>query len=365
MRLSEVADSRDNNFDVLRLFAAAIVLVSHSFFLAGVDDPVGNATGITLGSLGVALFFGMSGFLILKSWMFDPRVRPFARKRALRIMPALWVAILLTTFVLGPIVTELSLGAYFADPGTWRYFLLGMVLVTFGGVLPGVFGDNAYPDAVNGSLWTLPIEASAYVMVAVLGVVGVLRRRSMLPVLLLVSLAVAFLAQDHPVLLNLRLYSFFLMGMTLYAWRDRIVLSWPLGIVGLAAWALSFNTPALVLVSSTVLPYVALVVAYRTPHALRRFVHFGDVSYGLYIYAFPVQQLVAWGIGGGVQPWQVFVISMPIAWLLGLASWRIVERPALRRKPRAAVAPRPEVVAGAEPIISLPAVDQVEPATTS
>jgi peptidoglycan/LPS O-acetylase OafA/YrhL len=363
MRLSEVADSRDNNFDVLRLFAAAIVLVSHSFFLAGVEDPVGTATGITLGSLGVALFFGMSGYHILKTWSYDPKVLSYARKRALRIMPALWVALLLTTLVLGPLVTELSLGAYLADPGTWRYLLLGSALLTFGGVLPGVFADNPYPDAVNGSLWTLPIEASAYVMVAVLGVVGVLRHRISVPLLLVAALTVSWAVQENDVLLNLRLYAFFLMGMTLYAWRDRIVLSWPLALIGLMAWVVSFNSSVLVVVSATALPYAAMVVAYRTPHALRRLVHFGDVSYGLYIYAFPVQQLVAWSIGDDVTPLQIFAVSLPIAWLCGLASWRLVERPALRLKPRAAAAPRPEVVAGAEPIISRPAVE-AEPATS-
>ncbi len=333
MRLSDVSDSRDNNFDVLRLFAATIVLVSHSFFLAGVDDPVGAWTGITLGSLGVALFFGMSGFLIMKSWTFDPRVRTFAEKRILRIMPALWVVIAVTTFVMGPLLTELSLGAYLTDPGTWRYFILGSLLVTFGGVLPGVFEDNPYPDAVNGSLWTLPIEASAYAMVALLGVLGAYRRREVLPVLLVASLVVSVLVQDHPVLMNLRLYSFFLAGMTMYAWRDRIVLSWSVSAVALLAWVLAFNSPVLVVISATALPYVAMVFAYRTPAALRRLAAFGDVSYGLYIYAFPIQQIAALALGAKVTPLGIFLISLPAAWLLGLASWRIVEKPALRRKP--------------------------------
>lgn len=361
MRLGSVADTRDNNFDVLRLFAAAIVLVSHSFFLAGVDDPFGDWTGITLGGLGVALFFAMSGFLILKSWSYRPVVGDFTRKRALRILPALWVAILLTTFVMGPIVTELSLVDYLLDPGTWRYAILGCALITFGGVLPGVFEDNPYPDAVNGSLWTLPIEASAYVMVAVLGMVGALRRSWTLPTLFAIALAVAFAVQENEVLMHLRLYAFFLAGMVMYAFRDRVVLSWPIAVVALVAWAASFNTPALVVVSATALPYVVFVFAYRTPRSLRRIVAFGDVSYGLYIYAFPVQQLIALAIGDSVEWWQILLIAAPISWLLGLASWRLVERPALRHKPG---------VTKAEDRISDPAMPiaddpELEPATAT
>jgi len=333
MRLADVADSRDNNFDVLRLFAASIVLVSHSFFLAGPDDPFGAWTGITLGSLGVALFFGMSGFLILKSWSFEPRSRSFFRKRALRIMPALWAALLLTTFVLGPIITTEPITVYFTSFGTWKYVIAGCLLVTFGGVLPGVFENNPYENAVNGSLWTLPIEASAYCMVAVLGVIGALRRPAVLPILFGSSLVVSFLAQDHEVLQNLRLYAFFLAGMLLYAQRARVMLSWPIAGVGMVAWVASFNTPALVVVSAIALPYVVMVVAYRTPAALRSITRFGDVSYGLYIYAFPVQQLVALALGDAVAPGKILVIAFPIAWLLGLASWRLVERPALRLKP--------------------------------
>lgn len=334
MRLSDLADSRDNNFDVLRLFAASMVLVSHSFFLAGVDDPVGVATGITLGSLGVALFFSMSGFLILKSWLFLPDAGDFTRKRALRILPALWVALLLTTFVLGPLETTLPLTDYFESLATWRYLAAGAALITFGGRLPGVFEDNPYPSAVNGSLWTLPIEASAYVMVGVLGVLGLARKRSALVPAFVLSLIAAWYFQDNALLQNLRLYAFFLAGMLLYSYRDRVVLSWKLAAVGMLAWVASFNTGLLVVVSATALPYVVMVLAFHTTPRLRGLARFGDVSYGLYIYAFPIQQAIALMLGGNVSPAAIMLISFPIAWLLGLASWRLIERPALKLKPK-------------------------------
>ncbi len=122
MRLSDVADSRDNNFDVLRLFAASIVLVSHSFFLAGQQDPVGT---LDRHHARVA----RRRPVLRHERLPDPQelvVRPLGQavceKRILRIMPALWVVIALTTFVLGPIVTELPLTEYLSDPGTWSYW---------------------------------------------------------------------------------------------------------------------------------------------------------------------------------------------------------------------------------------------------
>ena len=115
------------------------------------------------------MFFAMSGFLIAKSWSDLPRLVPFAVKRALRILPALVVAVSVTVFVIGPLFTTLPLTSYFSDPVTWLYLVRCSLLITFFGTLPGVFEDNPYPDAVNGSLWTLPVEACCYAMAAALG----------------------------------------------------------------------------------------------------------------------------------------------------------------------------------------------------
>ncbi len=156
--------------------------------------------------------------------------------------------------------------------------VLGCLLVTFGGVLPGVFEANPYPDAVNGSLVDASDRGKCLCDGRDPGGARLARRPRAIVAVLVASLAVSFALQDHPLLLNLRLYAFFLMGMALYAYRDRIVLSWPLALVALGAWVISFNTPVLVLVSATALPYVAMVLAYRTPRSWRRIVAFGDVS---------------------------------------------------------------------------------------
>jgi peptidoglycan/LPS O-acetylase OafA/YrhL len=150
--LAARTEDRRNAFDVLRLVAATLVLVSHCYALSGRDDPITSATATTLGTIGVLMFFAMSGFLISKSWTDQPAVFPFAVKRALRLIPGLAVAVVLTALVLGPLVTTLSPSGYFTSLTTYVYTIRSAFLVTFAGTLPGVFTDNVYPNAVNGSL---------------------------------------------------------------------------------------------------------------------------------------------------------------------------------------------------------------------
>jgi len=345
VRLEDRLDDRDNNFDVLRLVAAALVLFSHCYPLTGHDEPFGELTGVTLGEIGVVMFFAMSGFLIAKSWTDEPDPGRYAFKRALRLLPALVVAVTITTLVLGPLFTTLSLGDYLTDAETWFYLVRASLLVTIAGQLPGVYTDNVYPDAVNGSLWTLPVEACCYVMVAVLGVLGLLRRSGLLlagaAVVLLattplspLTAAIGDTAAGGNVTIVLVLVATFLLGALLYSLRRRLRLSWLVLAAMTLLWVLTWDTGWVTVTTVLAFGYGVLVLAFRTPAALRHLTAPGDVSYGVYVYAFPVQQSIAALWGPGLTPGVMFVIAMPITYLLALLSWRIVERPALRLKHR-------------------------------
>src|SRR4051794_29915781 len=185
MRLDEAERHRRgaNNFDLLRLFAAGCVLFTHSFALTDTGEPAWSRTTLDGGSLGVLIFFAISGFLVARSWSYDPRLLSFCAKRALRLLPALVVCLLLTALVLGPLVTTLSTSSYLENPATKRFVLDNATLQTRY-TLPGVFGDvpNPHPTIVNGSLWTLPLEVKSYFLIAALGCLGALvaRRRSWL-----------------------------------------------------------------------------------------------------------------------------------------------------------------------------------------
>jgi peptidoglycan/LPS O-acetylase OafA/YrhL len=145
---------RANNFDFLRILAALFVIFSRSFPLSGnAFEPLGFVTGyLTFGALGVVIFFVISGYLITKSWVEHPSWTRFLWNRSLRIYPGLCAVILLSIFVLGPFVTNLTIVQYFAQSEFLWLYLKNITLISISYYLPGVFIDNPYVGAVNGSL---------------------------------------------------------------------------------------------------------------------------------------------------------------------------------------------------------------------
>lgn len=330
--------SRRNNFDALRVLAALAVLISHSFAIAGDPQP---AVGVMdVGTIGVMVFFGISGFLIAQSWSLDGHVGRFLTKRCLRIFPALIVLLLGCTLALGPIVSTLDADRYFADGQTWRYLVNNALLLTTD-QLPGVFASLPYPLQVNASLWTLQVEMTAYVAIVVVGLLGGLRRIWVAPLL-----AAVLIVAPHglvPWTRDLFVLQAFAVGSSLYVWRRQVPWRWSIAATGLAAWALSFEGLQLLL-AVAVIPYATILVAYRGPALLRRLTAHGDFSYGLYLWAWPVGQTVALLLGPSATTLVVIAVSLPISYALAAVSWKLIEAPALRLKKRyAGPAPEPRV----------------------
>lgn len=336
VRLSDRLGSRDNNFDVLRLLAAWAVLVSHSFALVDEEEPL-HQFGGTLGGVGVMVFFGVSGVLIRRSWEYDPSPRDFWAKRALRLLPALATIGVLTAFVLGPLVTTATMATYFASWETWAYPFRVTFLLPFGAGLPGVFEDNVYAGAVNGPLWSLPVEVLAYFGLFVLGVTGLLARRAVVTAIAVLSLAWAavWVSITPPSVAAVSVLAAFALGAAAYSWADRIVLSWPIALGMVVLFILGGLGPdgPQVVVWTICMAYLSYWIAYAVPPFGRLLTRYGDASYGVYIWAWPVQQTIVQVAGNDASPWLVIAVATPIVWLLAIASWRLVERPALRHKP--------------------------------
>src|SRR5712691_3361532 len=171
---------RHNNFDALRLVTAASVVFSHSFLIAeGTQDhePLILLTGnqSILGLAGVFVFFAISGFLVTQSFEQTANPLHYLAKRALRIFPGLFIATLLSAFVLGPLVTALPLGAYLSRPEPYQYVIGNTLLDQTVHELPGVsFVANPVGLEINGSLWTLRCEFVMYLMVLALGMLRLL-----------------------------------------------------------------------------------------------------------------------------------------------------------------------------------------------
>ncbi|HQS68477.1 MAG TPA: acyltransferase [Novosphingobium sp.] len=337
--------ARHNSFDSLRLIAAISVIASHSFLLtSGVYDsePLFWASGgqITIGSLAVGVFFVISGLFISASFERTRNKWDFVRNRALRIMPALIVAISVLVLVVGPIVTAVPLSSYFQSGETWLYFR-NIAFLPMALHLPGVFESNTL-QTVNESIWTLKFEVACYIIAAMVLLVPKLVR----PVVIAGWLASFLIVRYWPnangvsgaeyyIVAIARMFRFFGAGMLIYLYRHRIPLDGRLAWASLLLPALFINTDWFVEAAAFFGSYSVIAFGYLAPNGFRALTARGDVSYGVYIYGWPIQQLL-WPVGQGSSVhWLInTALAIPLALMLGRASWLLIEKPALTLKQR-------------------------------
>jgi peptidoglycan/LPS O-acetylase OafA/YrhL len=331
---------RSNGFDGLRISAAAMVIYGHAFPLTGHIAPGLLANAVQ--TIGVKVFFVISGFLITRSWQSDPSLVRFWSKRALRIMPGLIGICLLTILIAGPLLTELSIKEYFANGLPFKYLWNVALYPVYS--LPGLFRNNTYPIAVNGSLWSLPVEVSMYCGVPIL--VGHYRKsaRVVIPAaaLALLVASIYFVRMSPPgtplVIWGTSLTSALDVAYYFYAGAAFAVLRldqnchpFAAGLLFIfAAWLVQGAIAGEIALAVT-LPY--LVISFgKLKLSLLRPLDGHDYSYGLYLYGFLVQQTVVHFIGPQSAAINT-AISLPITVVLAALSWRLIEQPALRLKP--------------------------------
>jgi peptidoglycan/LPS O-acetylase OafA/YrhL len=339
--IAEALARKPNGFTGLRLALALAVVVSHAFSVvsgAGAEEPLARSTGFTLGEHAVNGFFAVSGFLVTMSC--DRRgIRDYAVARALRILPGLVAATLAVSLVLGAAMTRLPLGEYLGNAGLWSFIRNTLTTFKSNAALPGVFESNPYRSPL-GTVWTLKYEVICYggVLAAALG--GLLRRR-WAGALLCSSLASALVfvevrygdALPKGMETALRLPLIFTAGACLYLWRDTLRISLPaLLCLGVALFVLA-RTPVYPPLLFLATAYGALWLA-LAPLAAKPFDPSADLSYGIYLYGWPVQQTLhaLWPSASGpalLAP--ALALTVPVAAL----SWYAVERPALALKARA------------------------------
>ena len=328
-----------NNLDAVRLAAAVMVLYGHSFVFLGQPEPL-FLSWLPLGPLGVFIFFTISGYLVSESWARDPNLLRFFQRRLLRIFPGLAVCILLTVLVLGPWLTTLPLKDYFANQHAWGYLQnIALHIVYY---LPGVFEHNRVANAVNGSIWSLPVEFLMYIVVAVVGVLH--GNRWTMLALAVASAATCVLwaqvTQEMLVVFNFDLRQAFICGT--YFWvgacfqKFELKRHLTLSVAMLAMFAmlcLEPRTQLLAWASWVLLPIVVLAFGFAHSPWLARLTSSGDYSYGIYIYAFPLQQSVVYlwpQIGIGTY----LLVCMAGTLVFAILSWHLVECRALALKPR-------------------------------
>ena len=325
--------SRDNSLNAVRLFLAAGVILAHSWPLGG----YGPSAFERLGALGVNGFFALSGFLIAGSRMRNG-FGTYLSRRARRIFPGFWGCLAVTGFVLAPLGG--LIGGHGWNPAqSLAYVLDNAALVMTNPDIGGTLAGAPNPGMWNGSLWTLMYEFAAYLLCgAALGLVWV--RRHLAACAAAATIALPLLSwwvgdlpgAAHMVTSALRLFSFFAAGVLAHALRDRLRISTPVAVLAMATVAgLAFaSESALNLLAPIPLTYALLHIGatWRTSIAAKE-----DHSYGLYVYGWPVQQVLGMLGLGSLVPVPVFALVSFVCTLpLAIASWRLIERPALQTR---------------------------------
>lgn len=342
MPLSAILARGSNNFDLVRIAAAASVIFSHAFTQAygpEAAEPLASVSVYPLAGHAVNVFFILSGLLVAASLDRAPNLAAFTASRALRIFPGLIVCVLLVAFLMGPMVTAYSIGDYLASPDLYAYVVGAMSLAAADGPLPGVFDTLPEVGIVNIPLWTLKYEVLAYILLTVVAVLGIWRNPLLFWIFIVGLIAFHAAAEmthahpeEHGMVGHLsRFMLCFFIGVVAFRLRERIRLS-PGGAI--AAALLLWVTNGTALEESVVylaVGYLTFCFAALPMPQLRALTARGDISYGLYIYGWPVAQILVL-IMPGIGAMELAVLSLAGAGLLAAASWRFVERPALSLK---------------------------------
>jgi peptidoglycan/LPS O-acetylase OafA/YrhL len=328
---------RRDNFLLLRIIAAVMVIYGHSFpltrDLGTTDIFLQHGWRIYSGDIAVLMFFVISGFMVSGSFLARSNLSSYLIARLLRIVPAFLCILLVSALVLGPLFTSLGMPEYFRAPEVRQYVVKNLHFSSdMAWTLPGVFQGNR-TTTINGSLWTLPAEMRMYLLVAALGVFGMLRNR-LLGTVAIAALLVAGLVDPQLLPVHsdwMRLGAFFCIGILAQLYKERIPVRHDVMLTLMALTYISYNTQSYLWLLGLSIGYFCFWFAYRTrPVPLGRF---GDPSYGIYLWGWPVQQMVV-ATFPDITPLGDFLLSAPIAVVLGYLSWHLVESPALSLKGR-------------------------------
>lgn len=338
MKLGQAFDPRKNALNLWRLVLASSVVLQHSWPLTGHTAP-------GLGSIyevGVDGFFVLSGFLITASWTRNPRPREYFLARGLRIFPGLWVCLIIVAFVIAPIGVAVQGGSakkLLMSTAPIEYVLNNAVLNVYHASIAGTPRGVPWPGVWDGTLWTLIFELFCYIGVAVAGVVGLLGRRWAVPVAFLLAWCLAaivsypgYAVQTIPQMVG-RFALVFLAGMLIHQFRDVLPARWSLvGVALVVVVASALLVPNYRLIAAIPLAYAVIVSgALMRSERLRLGT---DLSYGVYIYGWPMQQLLVMCGLAYLRPFVFAIIAGAVTLPLAALSWFLVEKRAMSLKTR-------------------------------
>ena len=311
-------EGKSTNINMVRFFAAIGVLISHAHALSdGSVDWLGRVVGVTWGSVAVSFFFFVSGFYISKSLTIkNLSGKEYIFLRIRRIIPSLAIVVFASIFFLGSCLTTLKADIYFRNMNTWKY-LLNICLIPVH-ELPGVFKNGNLLSTVNGSLWTLPVEFLCYLLLYLLYKIKFLeksRRAIMNCCILIASVVLYYIGlcfSSSIILSTAQAIVLFFAGVLYYVNKDKIFLDIRLGIFAIIGWILCGRMGVSFWGNALFLPILIVTFLIGTKQILHRVSKIGNLSYAMYLTAFPVQQTVISLNGGAMSPYLNIVLSIPV-----------------------------------------------------
>ena len=339
-----INDRFNNNYDFLRVFAALCITFTHSFGLLGSYNKeylvVLSGQRADFAYIGLSIFFSISGYLIAKSAFTSTSFKNYLWKRFLRIQPLLIIVCFFSIFILGLVFTSLSVMNYFENISSYTYFRNIMPVFGIQYSLPGVFRNNIGSTSINGSMWTLVVEERLYLFVGILFLTK--RKKRNLFLWLVGILNIIYFLNNfffHKQLLNylnginvfyalifLNASCCFLLDIKFSKISGSAVII--LGIIGLLflAFYMRFNESMLVLI----IPFLVIITAHIK--GLLNYVgKYGDFTYGIYIFSFPIQQILI-ALKLTDDPLKLFFLTLLIVLPLAIVSWHLVEKKMLLLK---------------------------------
>ncbi len=338
--LTEIKNPRDNNFNLLRFLAALMVLFGHSYALSNSHIP----HEWLFGHVAVDIFFIISGYLVTASLFTRKSLWIFTKNRFLRIFPGLFVAMLFNVFIIGILYTDIPFLEYLKSSEIYHYIYANTTLLLdpIQMSLPGVFTENPHPNTINGSLWTLPWEVAMYLLLFIIGIYALIEKpilsysmvKKLFILISVVGMAVyAYYLYHHLDVNNsgVRFVAIFFTGGLLWIYREHVLLSNRVFFGMLFVIYFIFSSSYFLIIYSLFIGYIVLYLAYIPAGNIRAFNKLGDYSYGMYIYAFPIQQAYVASYPE-ITGLTLFFFSFITTLFFSVLSWHFIEKSALSLK---------------------------------
>lgn len=334
--LKDTVGQKSENLHFMRFLAAILVIISHSFPF-GMGSLEGEwfieltNSQLTMGGFAVSIFFFCGGYLITMSMEKSKSTFKYFEARIIRLIPPLFFVTFILV-ILGGLLTNLSPIEYYTSAGTWKYLLNSIFILTHN--LPGVFVGNINGSAVNGALWTLPVEFVCYVLCFIAYKLGLINKKRFpwsVPLVILGTIAVWKIGGMIPLAREvIRPVLLFYIGMGYWIYREHILLSTKYALIAVIGFILCFILNLGNVGMLFFFPYIMMTLWFGTKQCSSKIGKLGNYSYGIYLWGCPVQQTLVQLMGGQMNPYINFLLAIPIAILFGMITYEVAEKRFLR-----------------------------------